>query len=614
MKKGNMKKGNMIAAVRLSAVVFVVAPTCVSGQTTVIGDNPCPRFTANSAVQNPPNLFSRNGALTVNLSYNTSVDSEGRTLFCFETADGKESPTLHVHPGDHLIVHVKNNLPVPASASEMQMTTSASDQCGAATMDASSVNIHYHGTNTSPTCHQDEVIHTVINSGESFTYNVAFPADEPPGLYWYHPHIHGMAEAAVQGGASGAIIVEGLEKVQLAVAGLRQRILVIRDQNVAGKPNPGGPNNVPSWDLSLNYIPIPFPDYTPAVIRMKAGEKQFWRVVNASADTIVDLQLQFDGQPQTLQVVGLDGVPTGSQDGTRRGKIVKMTDILLAPAARAEFIVTGPSSSVKNATLLTLNVDTGPIGDTDPQRPLATIQTNGGTKQHTRDDADEPDLTMPAVSGAAGPQRFEGLASATPTAQRTLYFSEVLSDPSNPLSPTNFFITVDGATPELFNPNNPPAIVTTQGAVEDWTIQNRTGEVHEFHIHQIHFLLLAVNGVPVPPQQQQFFDMINIPYWTGSGPYPSVTVRMDFRGPDIGDFVYHCHILGHEDNGMMAIVRVNPPSVSSNSTTSTNQPVQAIQPHRLIRFSQGERLASAMCIRGRSTGVRPMTLHRVTWH
>jgi FtsP/CotA-like multicopper oxidase with cupredoxin domain len=57
----------------------------------------------------------------------------------------------------------------------------------------------------------------------------------------------------------------------------------------------------------------------------------------------------------------------------------------------------------------------------------------------------------------------------------------------------------------------------------------------------------------------QYLDMIQIPYWTESGPYPSVTVRMDFRGPLIGDFVYHCHILGHEDNGMMAIVRVTPP-------------------------------------------------------
>jgi Multicopper oxidase len=122
----------------------------------------------------------------------------------------------------------------------------------------------------------------------------------------------------------------------------------------------------------------------------------------------------------------------------------------------------------------------------------------------------------------------------------------------------HFFITVDGATPEVFNPDNPPAITTTQGSVEDWTIQNRSPEVHEFHIHQIHFLLLAVNGVPVPRAQQQLHDMVQVPYWSGSGPYPSVTVRMDFRGPDIGDFVYHCHILAHEDGGMMAIIRVLP--------------------------------------------------------
>ena len=79
-----------------------------------------------------------------------------------------------------------------------------------------------------------------------------------------------------------------------------------------------------------------------------------------------------------------------------------------------------------------------------------------------------------------------------------------------------------------------------------------------FHIHQIHFLLVGQNGVAVSNGQYQ--DTIDVPYWTGEGPYPSVTLRMDFRGSVIGDFVYHCHILEHEDNGMMAIVRVNPPS------------------------------------------------------
>lgn len=570
----------------LPVIVFAIlaASGGGSGQTSPLPESipagSCARFAAGSTLHNPPNLFSERGVLTVDLSYNTGVDADGRTLFCFTTPNGKESPTLHVRPGDHLIVHVKNNLPAPAPASAMQMTTPASDVCGTAAMDGSSVNIHYHGTNTSPTCHQDDVIHTLINSGQSFTYNVAFPKNEPPGIYWYHPHVHGIAEAAVQGGASGAIIVEGLEKLQPAAARLPERILVIRDQNVAGNPSPGGPDNVPSWDLSLNYVPIAYPDYTPSVIHMRSGKRELWRVVNAAADTIIDLQLQYDGEPQTLQVVGLDGVPTGSQDGARRGKIVETTDILLAPAARAEFIVTGPSSRVRDATFLTLAVDTGPDGDNDPQRPLATIQTIGDAGRQARQRTDEPGLSMPPVSGPPWPQRFEGLASAIPTAQRSLYFSEVLSDATDPLSPTNFFITVDGATPELFNPTNPPAIITTQGSVEDWTIENRSSEDHDFHIHQIHFLVLSQNNFeingsqPDPRIQGQFLDMIQVPYWDGNPnhPYPSVTVRMDFRGPDTGDFVYHCHILGHEDNGMMAVIRVNPAAVSSNSNTLPKSP------------------------------------------
>ena len=80
-----------------------------------------------------------------------------------------------------------------------------------------------------------------------------FPSDEPPGLYWYHPHVHGIAERTTQGGASGAIIVDGIETIPAAVAGLPQRVFVIRDQNVAGNPTPGG--SVPSWDVTYQLHP-----------------------------------------------------------------------------------------------------------------------------------------------------------------------------------------------------------------------------------------------------------------------------------------------------------------------------------------------------------------------
>src|SRR5437588_1344186 len=522
--------------------------------------NPCPRLAAGSIVENPPALFSSGGVLSVNFSYQTTTDADGRKLFCFMTPDGLENPTLHVQPGDHLQINITNN--TPAAPMEMQVNP---PNCGASTITASSVSIHYHGTNTSPTCHQDEVLHTVINSGETFAYDVLIPQDEPPGLYWYHSHIHMHVESSLLGGASGVIVVEGIQNFLPALVGMPQRILVIRDQEIVNGPTPGG--NIPSEDLTLNNIPIADPQEIPAITQVPAG-RELWRVSNSSGEDILDIQVQYNGVPQNLQIVALDGVPTGSQDGTRQATVVNANHILIPTAGRAEFIVTAPFASVKTASLVTLAVNTGPDGDSDPQRTLATIQT---VSQQTAVSSanDTNDNAVPAKVGPTWKQRFEKLATAPVTAQRTLYFSE-----NNPLQ--QFFITVEGATPTLFDPNNPPSIVTTLGAVEDWTIENRTLEHHEFHTHQNHFLVLSqnyfeANGSHADPSiEGQFLDTIQVPFWDGNPnhPYPSVKIRMDFRGLDVGDFVYHCHIAEHEYHGMMAIIRVNPPSGAAQSKTS----------------------------------------------
>src|SRR5271155_208249 len=306
-------------ALAAALLACVVAPLSASA-----ANNSCPRPDTGAVVTSPPDLFSSNGVLNASFDYYTTVDSAGRTLFCFVTPDGLQSPTLHVRPGDTLNLSVTNRNPAPPPGSPTEVVANALDRCGDVTMTITSLNVHFHGTNTSPACHSDQVVHTIINSGETFKYSVQFPTNEPPGLYWYHPHVHGLSEAAVQGGASGAIIVEGIENVQPAVAGLPERVLLIRDQNTIGnltESSSGGA--VPGWDVTLNYVPINYsasaPHYTPAVIQMKSGQIEFWRVANTSADTIIDLQLQYDGAAQPLQVVALDGVPTGSQDGTMRG-------------------------------------------------------------------------------------------------------------------------------------------------------------------------------------------------------------------------------------------------------------------------------------------------------
>jgi FtsP/CotA-like multicopper oxidase with cupredoxin domain len=519
----------------------------------------CPRPPVGSEVQRPPDLFSQNGVLKLSLNYFTSVDDAGRTLFCFVTAEGQESPTLHVNPGDKIEIHLTNQVP-NTPLGMMVMQTNASTQCGAATMTAASVNMHFHGLNTSPKCHSDEVVHTLVNSGETFDYTIKIPANEPPGLYWYHPHVHGISSPAVQGGATGLIEVEGIANLQPAVAGLPERYLVIRDEQRIGdlhlkshlKP-------IPNWDVSLNYVTVPFPDYPPPIIKMQRGTQEFWRVANTSANTIIDLQVKYDGVPQDLQIVAFDGVPTGSQNGTRQGNIVTQKDILLPTAGRVEFIVTAPSAQVQNAVLETESIDGGPAADSNPTRPLAMIVTADGPSR------------LPRTAERNGPpnvQRFEKLTDAKITARRHLFFIEIPSvtkkggageSKHEPVAePVKFYIAVEGQQLHLFDPNNPPDITTTRGAVEEWTIENRSPEVHEFHMHQIHFLVQEVNHQPIPLDQQQFYDTFQVPFYDGKGHFPSIKVLMDFRGAVVGDFVYHCHILDHEDGGMMAIIRVLP--------------------------------------------------------
>lgn len=530
--------------------------------------NACLRGAAGQVIAQPPALFSSHGVLNVRLSYQTVPDSYGRTLYCFMTPSGLEEPTLHVKPGDVLNITLTNN--TPASPIEEAYE---SPNCGADSMTGTSTNLHYHGTNTSPACGADNVVKTLVNSGQTFHYSVAIPADEPPGLYWYHAHIHGLSEASVQGGASGLIVVDGIENVQPAVSGLRQRFLIVRDQPTIqqlpqSSPPVSGDVEVPNLDLTTNYIPenaytsptTGVTTFTPAILDMRPGETQFWRICNCSSDTILNLQLLFDGVPQTFEIVAIDGVPVNSQDGGQPGEPVAARNYILPPAARVEILAKAPSSRSVRAQLVTKYINTGAAGDQDPTRALFTV--NLAPTQVSSAAADD---SVPEYSALNTRQRMFGELGKEPvTASRTLYFSE-RSDGSA------FFMNVIGqpyALNTVFDNNNPPALVTTQGAVERWTVENRTQENHEFHLHQVHFKVLSQNNFeangsdPEAALNGQFADMVQVPAWNGDPhtPFPSVQLLVDFRGTDIGDFVLHCHILGHEDLGMMAIIEVKPRS------------------------------------------------------
>jgi FtsP/CotA-like multicopper oxidase with cupredoxin domain len=253
------------------------------------------------------------------------------------------------------------------------------------------------------------------------------------------------------------------------------------------------------------------------------------------------------GVAQPLGVVSLDGVPV-NENGRAGNRVLWESNVLLPPAGRIDFVFKAPPAGAQE-TLVTRAVDTGPAGENDPVRPLAAIVS--------RTDAPEPRLKLSETPVPAVPQTVAWLGDVKPVRERKLYFSEKPSDPSDPNSPTVFSITVDGHDPVPYNPRSTvPDITVQQGDVEDWIIENRSRELHAFHIHQLHFLLTEWDGVPV--DEPFLRDTVNVPYWDGGSPvYPSVRLRMDFRNPRIvGTFVYHCHLLEHEDGGMMGTIRV----------------------------------------------------------
>ena len=544
------------------------------------GSSACPDLTAGSTITPPVDLQSQNGVLEVTLSLETDVDSTGRQRYCYVTPTGQTSPTLRVNPGDTLLIHFYNQLPaslnpvVPAimpgmkapsthaMAAGMQMTlhehtaSDSSSACNGGAMTAAVSNLHFHGLNVSPTCHQDEVVNTLVQPGQEFDYSVQIPANEPPGLYWYHPHPHGFSEGQVQGGATGAIIVEGLQQANPALVGLPEQTFVLRDLLVPTAEQ--SQNNAPAWDLSIDNVPVSFPAYTPAVVLVAPGQQQLWRILNSAADTILNLQYIVGGSAQQLTVVAIDGVPI-------TGGSIQESSVLLPPGSRAEVVATTPAVG-QTAQLVTTYVNTGPDGDFDPARPIANIVASTSAPALPFLEAAKSTGTSSAKAVA---RRFSAMAQVTPVAQRTLYFSEQLQDPTDPNSPTTFFITQDGMTPAAYMMGQAPNIVVHSGTVEDWVIQNRALEDHIFHIHQIHFQVMAVNGVAV--NDPAIRDTYDLPYWTGQGPYPSITVRMDFRDPNIlGTFVYHCHILQHEDSGMMGAIEVLPPGAASSTVVTTS--------------------------------------------
>lgn len=439
----------------------------------------------------------------------------GKSAFSF---NGEEvPPIIRTSPGETVIIDYANH-----------MSPDSREQCVDGTC-RNMTNLHFHGLHVSPAAPQDDVITMMAMPGESLHYVVDIPKDQPPGLYWYHTHPHGESYQQSLDGMSGAIIIDGIDRYVPEIRQMTERVLVLRDFDLTADPSARA-----KMSNAVTLSTAPCGDVTEkperiftvnGVIRPKIpiapGEQQFWRIVNASPDLYADLEV--DGSMMT--VVAMDGMPLGFHDPLHPRR--EMKHVLLPPAGRLEAVVRGPKG--QNATLLTRCVDTGRDGDPNPRMVVADLD----------DRTDEPRKPEPVSTTSSFPSHPTEFALSKTLLEKT--------ETSAPQFAVEFTEDDHGfyINGKKYGPDAPPMAVVRTGHLVHWKVTNETDEIHPFHIHQVHFLLYAINGKRV--EHPIWLDTANVPT------RGQLDLVMDFRDPIIrGLSLFHCHLLKHEDKGMMA--------------------------------------------------------------
>jgi suppressor of ftsI len=468
-------------------------------------------WTQDVSLPEPPQARANNHVVSLTLR---AVNENGRDAFKFngETV----APIIRASPGDILKITYINDL--PAKSTE----TCAPNPC------MNMTNLHFHGLTVSPNAPQDDILTMLAKPGQVLHYSVEIPRDHEPGLFWYHTHPHGESERQVLDGMSGAIVIEGIERYASEIRGLRERVLVLRGRSIEDDTHAtelrakveipseqcGSAAKPASEIFTVNGAVRPHVEIAPK-------ERQFWRIVNASADRYVDLQM--DGQ--TFEVVALDGMPLAYHEPKSPTRTAN--HFLLSPAGRLEAIVTGPPTGMHSA-LRTLCVDTGPTGDPNPGMVLADLVQSRSYPSGTDripDQSQVSDVAPPVYK----PVNVEALKK---TARD---FVVTFTEDKN-----GFYING-----QKFAMDASPMTSARVGTYQHWRIVNASAELHPFHIHQVHFLDYAQNDLPLP--DPAWLDTVNVPV---AG---TVDVILDFTSPVIrGMSVFHCHLLNHEDKGMMA--------------------------------------------------------------
>jgi FtsP/CotA-like multicopper oxidase with cupredoxin domain len=441
----------------------------------------------------PDVLRSGGGRLEVRLEAALGAhEVAGRRARTLGYNGGIPGPTLRLRPGDTLRLDLVNRL-------------------------EGLTNLHVHGMHVSPEANGDNIF-LAVEPGQAQQYEYRLPDDHPPGVYWYHPHHHGDVADQIFGGLYGVIIVEDLADDLDAD---RERVMVVSDMTLDSSGALVTPSTMEQMRGREGELVLLNGQAAPR-LEARAGERERWRIVNACTSRYLALDLP----GQNPQVVG--------RDGGRLSEAVTLGDVVVAPGNRLDLVLDLRKGS---SELVAQPVDRGGM--------MGGMRGSGGP----RSGGDGPvSLAGLEVGDGDGPGRGEIPPAPTPrdlrkeevAQHRSITFQMgmggMMGGGGGPMS-----FTFDGLEFDVDRIDQQVRL----GTVEEWTIGNDSPLDHPFHLHVWQMQLLEVDGQQV--SEPLWLDVVNVPARS------RVKVRVAFEDFG-GKTVYHCHILDHEDRGMMATV------------------------------------------------------------
>lgn len=498
--------------------------------------------------QNPDVIHSKNGELVTTLSVEYSDHTIGGCDTHLRTYNGKMvGPTLRLKPGDTLRVKLQNNMP-PCDPKFPERCSHGADDVMNTPGNFNITNLHTHGFHVSPTGNSDNVL-LQIQPGVEFDYEIKVPPNHPAGTFWYHAHVHGSTALQVSSGMAGALIVEGGLDDAPRIKDLEEKIFVFQqvaydclgviesyESECADGIGAFGPGE---WEKMKRQILING-EMAPT-ITMRPGEIQRWRFIHAGVrETIMARVEDKRGYAQEkLHEIAVDGLATGRMDSWAK--------VELQPGYRSDVLFRAP---VKPGEYWLMDTETSAElslhGITEPTKKLARIVVEGNT---TAMDLPKPEEL--AKLKAMKDFTKKEIAKLPETKEPMMFY---LGDRKDiPSTPCGEF-TSSGGGDIIFSVNGKPfgEAPTRElqlNTAEKWTLCTRgLAPAHPFHIHVNPFQLSRLG--PDGKLQNVWRDTLLV--------RDSRTEEIYTRYEDyIGEFVLHCHILDHEDQGMMELVKIN---------------------------------------------------------